>query len=192
MGWLYTHRPKGTSTREFFEKEFRKDVVIDDIAQIGFSVVYLAYHYKEVPEKVYGAVTLIHWSSRFNECNFGYKDMSEDMGPNESECPERILKLLSPVEELYTGDGLEWAKAWRDRCWANVERMKNRFKLKNGAEYRMTDTVRFNNGEILHPGDVVTCLNPRRRLFGRHGYRYRISNCYDCMERAAKETAIPQ
>ena len=192
MGWLFTRREKGTTHREFFEREFRPDVVIDDIAQVGFNTVYLAYHHRDTPEKIYGAVVLTRWRSIYEPCNFGYKDMSENMGPNESECPERILKLLSPVEELYTGDGLEWAKAWRDRCWANVERMKNRFKLKNGAEYRMTDTVWFNNGEILHPGDVVTCLNPRRRLFGRHGYRYRISNCYDCMERAAKEAAIPQ
>lgn len=182
MGWLFTRREKGTTHREFFEREFRPDVVIDDIAQVGFNTVYLAYHHRDTPEKIYGAVVLTQWRSGFDSCNFGYKDMGESMGPCESRCPERILKLLSPAESLYQGDSLEWAKAWRDRCWANVERMKNRFKLKNGAEYRMTDTVWFNNGEILHPGDVVTCINPRRRVFKRYGYRYRISNCYDCME----------
>lgn len=44
---------------------------------------------------------------------WGYKDMDESMGPVASNCPAGILALLTePVNES--------AKAWRDRCRANL------------------------------------------------------------------------
>jgi hypothetical protein len=42
---------------------------------------------------------------------FGYKDMSESMGPNETKCPLHILNLLSPAEQIG-----HYAADWRQRC----------------------------------------------------------------------------
>ena len=43
---------------------------------------------------------------------FGYKDMTEHMGPYESACPRRILDLLTPTTH-------EHALDWRARCHAS-------------------------------------------------------------------------
>lgn len=60
--------------------------------------------------EVYAIVTLTH-IDRNSWCNFGYKDMSEDMGPCEHGCPENILSLLSPTDNEYA---LQWRAACRE------------------------------------------------------------------------------
>lgn len=184
MGWLFTTRSKGTTNREFFEKEFR-GIVIDDIAQVGFNTIYVASHHPNTPDKVYGGVILVRWDPQ-SDYNFGYKDMEEGMGPNESQCPERILKLLSPVDQLYAeGSSREWATQWRERCWRNVAERKDRVRLTKGGKYRMTKDVRFRIHTLLK-GDVVECVNARRRIF-RHDYvRYTIPDYHTCLEKVTE------
>ena len=50
---------------------------------------------------------------------FGYKDMEESMGPCETECPTRILNLLTPFEQI-PGASLDpqvnYAIGWRQKC----------------------------------------------------------------------------
>ena len=48
---------------------------------------------------------------------FGYKDMTEHMGPCESDCPVSILDLLTEIDS-------KWANDWRDRCRANIEKRR--------------------------------------------------------------------
>lgn len=48
---------------------------------------------------------------------FGYKDMTEHMGPCESDCPASILDLLTPID----GD---WPNDWRGRCRANLAKRR--------------------------------------------------------------------
>lgn len=81
---------------------------------------------KDIPaeeRRVWGAVFL----TSVNSCdyyNFSYKDMSEDMGPGQADCPESILKLLSPTDN-------EWANEWRERCRQNAARKRSPDALKN-------------------------------------------------------------
>lgn len=52
---------------------------------------------------------------------FWYKEMTDTMGPYECSCPKSILDLadeLCPCTEEYDYDGC--AKAWRDKCRANL------------------------------------------------------------------------
>ena len=49
--------------------------------------------------------------------NIGYKDMEESEGPYYYNCPERILKLLTPTSN-------EYALRWRKKCWERIERCK--------------------------------------------------------------------
>lgn len=53
---------------------------------------------------------------------FYYKDMSETMGPCYYDCPESILKKLSPIES-------EYANAWREQCWEKIKRTKTARKM---------------------------------------------------------------
>ena len=95
-----------------------------------------SYIYENIPEterKTWAVVFLTSTDSR-DYFNFSYKDMSEDMGPCESDCPASILSALSPTDD-------EYALAWRERCRANIEKKKDPHALKNlpiGAVIRFT------------------------------------------------------
>lgn len=51
--------------------------------------------------------------------NFAYKEMDETMGLYCYECPEAILKLLSPTDD-------KWSNEWRQACRASNQAKKER------------------------------------------------------------------
>ena len=58
----------------------------------------------------FAVVCLVAWNPRAKDgFIFAYKDMDETMGPNEAECPERILALLGETDHASALD-------WRRRC----------------------------------------------------------------------------
>ena len=76
---------------------------------------------------------------------FYYKDMSEDMGPCECDCPAGILRLLSPTDN-------EFANEWRARCWANIEAKKARREAQKDTYFVALVGGRFEarKGELFH------------------------------------------
>lgn len=81
---------------------------------------------ENVPEdkrETWAAVFLTRTDSR-DYYNFCYKDMDETCGPCQAECPESILKLLSPTDS-------QWANEWRERCRENAKKKKSPDALKN-------------------------------------------------------------
>lgn len=98
---------------------------------------------EDVPEAerhTWAAVFLTSVDSR-DYYNFAYKDMSEDMGPGECDCPASILSLLSPTDH-------EWAIEWRERCRKHIEEKKSPNALKNlpiGAVIRFSQR----NGNVV-------------------------------------------
>lgn len=66
----------------------------------------------------------------------GYKDMSESMGPTESECPVEFFDLVE--------DPGHDATAWRARCRANAE--AHRTKLLAGTTVRFAAPLSFGDG----------------------------------------------
>lgn len=69
------------------------------------------YLYEDIPveeQKVFGTVFLTSVNNN-DYYNFSYKDMDESMGPCYYDCPESILKLLSPTDS-------EYALNWRASC----------------------------------------------------------------------------
>jgi hypothetical protein len=137
MGWTFTHKDKGVPIKEFFDKEFAdKDGVSPIVAcAVIEKVAYLAYRSKD--SLIYGLVCALQYAPKDYNFNFGYKDMSEEMGPRFNKCPAQILDLLSPVEELF-GDGLgkDWATEWRQTCREALEK-KTSHHLKDG------ETIKF-------------------------------------------------
>lgn len=86
------------------------------------STVYVAVK-REKPtgeNYVYAEVILtsVKSSDYFNFC---YKDMDETCGPFQCDCPESILRLLSPTENKNAND-------WRKRCHENNEEKKVKCK----------------------------------------------------------------
>lgn len=107
MGWTWTHRDNGMTTRAFFEAELTgsKRILASGMVDGTFYAAVqnpgdAAYE----PGRVWALVCLTGRSKSY--FNFGYKDMDEDMGPADARCPQRVLDLLSPIgkcqhEETY-------------------------------------------------------------------------------------------
>ena len=99
------------------------------------------------------AVVFLTSTSRKDYFNFSYKDMSEDMGPYQFDCPKGILDLLSPTTN-------ENAIEWRKVCYQNHEEKKKSKsdenslnKLPVGSVIKVTMPCRTT---LYQEGDVVT------------------------------------
>ena len=111
-----------------------------DVAQVGFTEAYVAYKCRD------GRVIAIACHIRYYNApyfNFGYKDVSEDMGPYICNCPERILKQLSPTDN-------NWAKEWRKRCWESIRRKKKSSLIRDGDFIKFREPISFQGGETLN------------------------------------------
>lgn len=172
MGWYWQHKPKRQKLEAFFrelydwEHEDGHANKILDFAVLNLSVVYMACEARR-PGKapyVYAGVCKIGWANE--HYNFGYKPMDEGMGPCETECPERIMKLLTPYHTARTyymppkpgEDGFDtwtpeynrevngWARTWRKHCWDNIKRRKAKPKLSHGCVIKFKTPITFSGG----------------------------------------------
>lgn len=147
MGTTCTHKPKGMPVVDFLvshgcftwseDSPFTARVL--DSALVNLTEFYAAVEHVDKQtgdRRVWAAVfkiTMIRGPKRDRwtrddswDHNFCYKDMDESMGPYQTNCPERILKLLTPTEH-------EYAVKWREACWAKIEAKKARPKIKPGT-----------------------------------------------------------
>lgn len=93
---------------------------------------------------------------------FGYKDMTETMGPYNYGCPARILDLLSPTDN-------EYAKAWRGMCRAQLE-LTGRRKPTTGDIVILPEPIVFSDGVSEAS---FTATSHKSRL----AFRRRSDNC---------------
>ena len=109
MGWLYSEAwPTASAMRDHLRDSLTRsgyDIVKDALTHYG------RHYYAAIRKdgKTFIFVALIER----DRIGYGYKDMDESMGPNNVDCPLSILDAASPVEDLYSGDPLEWATKWR-------------------------------------------------------------------------------
>lgn len=76
---------------------------------------------RETGSYVIGAVCLTSVDKK-DYYNFSYKDMTEDMHPYYYDCPESILKLLTPTDN-------DCANKWRQHCHENNANKNNPRKM---------------------------------------------------------------
>lgn len=176
MGWYYEERPSGQTVAEFFEKKvtFERNGHTSrmlDCAVVSLNTAYIAIETtspKTEKPKVYALVCQLHHVPN-DYYNLGYKDVDEDMGPIEYDCPERILKFLTPP-------ATDNAEHWRKVCWESIENRKNAPPLKSG-KYLVLDTpLKFANGDEI---STFYIKNAKRRIFleSRSGYQsYKLPN----------------
>lgn len=123
--------------------------------------------YDGVPGEVFAVVCLVRWNPRSKDGHqFGYKDMSENMGPCEADCPAHILDLLSPTDNAYALD-------WRARCRANLAQRSR--KLADGDRIRFPAPMTFTDGHEAQ--EFVVCKRGRSTVLRDpdNGCYYRIS-----------------
>lgn len=164
MGWLFMSNMRGHATpRAYLDNQFtyhRDDhrLTVLASAMVG-STYYAACERIEADDReVFAVVCLTSHNPRSADGHvFGYKDMTEHMGPCESECPVVILDELTDTDS-------EYAVAWRARCRANLVRRKlERAKPtpKPGQTIIFDEPMRFSDGSDRTRFEVVA--NPRGR-----------------------------
>ena len=163
MGWTYTTRPSGQSIRDFFAEEFRHgdDASVVDCAS-RLREAYIAYRTKR------GAIIAIAClleHKPFRGYNLGYKDMDEGMGPGICRCPARILDLLSPVEEYFEGQALEWARCWREWCRAWNAKMESARAVGAGTLVKFKAPIQFGDWGAFDTFKRLKDLRYPGRLF---------------------------
>lgn len=134
MGW--TSVCTDLTPAGFFRQEFtsfageKLHTTIDDMAvKFGTAYIALRRHDGDGRSRCMGVV--VRWRRRsYAIC---YKDMCETEGPTEDDCPERILRKLSPLSHIaeHGTNGRRWAAGWRERCWEKINRRRR--KVESGA-----------------------------------------------------------
>jgi hypothetical protein len=150
MGWLY-HRdpiddPVAYLTDQFnHEGEHRMNRVLG-AARVA-NTVYMAVGCTDKTTGksfVLAAVVLI---SNTQKHGFGYKDMTETMGPCECACPDRIMRLLSPVTDIPNpGYAAEWRARVAAQKKAAAELRAKRASLRPGSIVTLERAVSFRDG----------------------------------------------
>jgi hypothetical protein len=152
MGWLYQRDPVDDPVA-YLRAKYNYDCDTHtlqslDGARVG-ATVYLAVKstIKETGRSyVFAAVILI---SNTKKDGFGYKDMEESMGPCECACPERIMRLLSPIADLpHPGYAPEWRARVAARTLNRYRQRERRRSLRVGSTVTLPTPVRFPGGSV--------------------------------------------
>ena len=178
MGWTFFHKPKGIKAVEAVKNSFGADwcankVVAETATREG---VFLVLKVHEPDSTVYIpdadgfirtlAVVMIK-SVPKDQYNFGYKDMTETMGPYGCEAPLSIIaqcsELRDPIGPEPRFSSLRSVREYRARC-ARVAAFKALKRgLKPGAKVTLPQALPF-AGQKLQSFTVE-----RARVRGRKG-----------------------
>ncbi len=168
MGSTGCYREPGQTDIEFFTRELIGDDGGELLAGVTMPlgdfdwshVFYAAWklgprHGDEAGDVVALVVMLKRIPRSSDGCNFYYKAITEQMGPADDTCPERILKLLTPTEN-------EYATEWRQKCWDNVAKAKAKPKPKKGDRIRFAEPLEFTDGSTCQEFVLVERSTFRR------------------------------
>ena len=159
MGTTCSHKPANVKATDFLidnyltwdshDKETGGKHTVLATALIGMREFYAAVEHVKADgtREVWAAVLKVNWYPR-DHYNCCVKTMSEFEGPYYHNCPEKILKLLTPTDS-------EWANTWREKCWANVNRKK--------VARKVGDVVRLYGNDYK-----LECYIGRRGFYARH------------------------
>jgi len=141
MGWSSFHMNKG-ETKNWFINEWEstgKHKVLD-CAIVSRSVIYGAIKFLETGE-VFCAVFLIRYGKGYY--NFSVKEMTEHVGPCAYDCPKRIFKLLTELNDADDQNG--WAREWRKKVELNFVNSKKLSEIKDKV-IKTNEPIKFTNG----------------------------------------------
>ncbi len=142
MGWSSLNKPKWITTKEWVKSNFTsEDYEVVDIAA-KLTEVYAAIRNTKTQE-VFAVILLVHHTRGYY--NFSYKSMDEFAGPRATNCPKKILELLSPLTKENDPNG--WAENWRMKCWEKIYTSADA----KGKDYLIIDAkIEFNNGSSFN------------------------------------------
>ena len=140
MGW--TSFSMHEDVKYWFKSQWsyeNSDYEVVDCALVHRQTMYGAIRQKSTGN-IFCAVFLVRWSKGYY--NFSYKDMTEFSGPYVFDCPEKIFKLLTPLDD--TTDPNKYAREWRAKVMYNIARRK---QLHGNVTFETKSPLLFSNGE---------------------------------------------
>jgi hypothetical protein len=151
MGWLYKQHPV-TDPVAYLTGQYNHDGEHRTYRVLGAArvsnTVYMAVKSTDKATDqsyVFAAVVLI---SNTQKDGFGYKDMDESVGPCECACPDRIMRLLSPIADIPNpGYAADWRARVAAQKTAAVQLRTKRKRLMPGAIVTLQNEVRFRDGK---------------------------------------------
>lgn len=168
MGWTVGSKPD--NVMEWVRKQYAATSEVEQISQrcLDAAMVNMREIYVAVEQRdKYGITTVtadvivIQFTNEkdegFNYPQMGYKAVTENAGPNETNCPERILKLLTPTEN-------KWANEWREKCRATLERRKSAKNLQVGDYIQFETPIHFSNQDPCDIFKIENGFNGKKRL----------------------------
>lgn len=179
MGWTYFHKAKGMKSIDVMKREFGPEYenkIVAASASLG--AVHFVCKFHEPNSEVYvpdadGMVRAIivikinNVPKAKDGYNFGYKDMSETMGPYGCECAPSIIEAASPLKpkpDVWPEySSLKSAYEYRERSLAMAKAKAAKRALKVGSKVKLPQPLSF-AGTKLDEFIVERC-----RLRGRKG-----------------------
>lgn len=165
MGWSCTYRTPGQPLAEFFvehgvlswSSDAPRQYEVLDSALVHLREFYVALKVTDKATGEYYVTALVilvklgrEDRNGFNCC---YKTMDESWGPYQTNCPERILKLLTPTDDANS-------KEWRRTCWEKIEKRKLVPPLRKDVVLNFRTPIPFSSGK--QDRLVVTSVKGRR------------------------------
>ena len=103
--------------------------------------------------------------------NFSYKIMDETAGPYYYDCPESILKLLSPTDN-------EFATKWRENCRIKNHTIKEKQRLAKLPYGAKIEVLMPCDAGMFHTGDKVVLTKIKQLRPGYKNVKTRwVANC---------------
>lgn len=158
MGWLFFHKPKGIKAIEAVKDSMGKQWCAERVVAESATreAVFLVLKVPEPDSKVYvpdadGFVRVIAVIAIKNypksEHNFGYKDMTETMGPYGLEAPGCILDAASPLRDTNGPEpeysSLSSATEYRARSRRMAKANSAKRSMKQGAKVELPEPLSF-------------------------------------------------
>jgi hypothetical protein len=171
MGWLFQNdklrhqTPVEYITREFTHDNGTTAATVISAAAVGSTIYAAIRNHDKTTGKSYVFCAVILFKNNERD-GFGYKDMDESMGPCEVDCPDRIMRLLSPFEELpnpgYAGD---WRKSVATAKTKKAETRSKISRLAIGDKVKLTHPAHFRSSGIEADSLTVIRFDKRTPIF---------------------------
>ena len=154
MGSTGTYKPNGQPLKEFFKNEFRwsdyPEAGLIDLATRGMRAAYAAVRHPH--GYVFACAIKITYYPKDRE-NIVYRIDDESAGPVLSNCPKKILDLLTPDQDMIEKYGQKpdgtWLE-WRQRCRANLAQYQalRAQKIRDGDVLKFEEPLNFTDGSV--------------------------------------------
>lgn len=163
MGWTFNINPG--QTKADFVREclalFRSPCTVERHAVVGNHLWAIVAHPEMGREIVLFLMQKARSSARLGEGGWGYKDMTESMGPCYYTCPLAFLDAVPVPEGEQRG---AWARAWRDKVRAyhasKASKRKALAGLREGCTVRLVEGCKVYGQPITEA--KITSVRPLR------------------------------